>query len=508
MVSNINNEVIMNYIKQPSLPNKNKLIEFLWAEIIAALKGCKSCKQFEHKYKFHYKYKITPEIQQNSLPDEVELFGIKKDFNEASEELVNDFIKKITNYKEYNKTILALKGCEIDRKKWIRSTLGIILTSKTFKKEITDHERKKRAVKGNIKKLFFTNKIANFSSIEEIKDIIKNNSNVFNADAQKKLFDDFNNQHVACWALSFAPFSDYDAIKWIKNNLNGNIDEKMFKKYCKNVEKAIMRYLKENIADTEKKESIDIDVRNNKDNYKLNPLDKESFEEHFRDTYKEMADSGIDVINWQKDAFFWKPGSKFRVWDSGSSFRDIELTGAKKDIAMYIAFFYAWLRRCSFATLDEIAKEASLKDASTVSRNWKPHQAIAEPFPKVHDVFCPVCFSEKARFRLGMFDDNIRLYRKNDYESEEYKKNILTRKNILWKIYYDLLKQDDSIDEIETNYNNTEKMFTKDKFKISYDYTSNDDLNLHPKKRYFLIHIKSIQTMENNENENPSKQFE
>ena len=86
MVSNIN-EALMNYIKQPLLPNKNKLIEFLWVEIIDALKGRKGCTKFEHTYKFHYKYKITPEIQNNSLPDEVELFGIKKDFNEALEEL-------------------------------------------------------------------------------------------------------------------------------------------------------------------------------------------------------------------------------------------------------------------------------------------------------------------------------------------------------------------------------------------------------------------------------------
>ena len=407
MVSNIN-EALMNYIKQPLLPNKNKLIEFLWAEIIDALKGREGCTKFEHTYKFHYNYKIAPEIKKNSLPDEVKLFGIKKDFNEALEELIKDFIKKITNHKKNNATIHALTGDEKDRTIWIISTLGLILNNKIFKKEIVDYERKKRAVKGNIKKLFFTNKIANFSSIEEIKNIIKNNSNVFNADAQKKLFDDFNNQQVACWALSFASFSDQDAIKWInKNNQNDNIDEKLFKKYCKSVEKAIMRYLVKNIADTEKKESIDVAVRNNKDNYNLNPSDKEAFEEYLRDTYKEMADSGIDIINWQKDAFFWKPGSLFKVWDSGSSFRDIELTGTKGDRAIYIAFFYAWLRRCSFATCYEIAKEAFVKEASTVSRDWKPHHALAEPFPKAHNIFCPVYFSEKARSLLGMFNHDI-----------------------------------------------------------------------------------------------------
>jgi len=495
MVSNIN-EALMNYIKQPLLSNKNKLIEFLWTEIIDALKGSQGCTKFEHKYRFRYKYKITPEIERNSLPDEVELFGIKKDFNEALEELRKEFIKKIT--KKHEETIVALTGDEIDRKRWIISTLGFILNNKIFEKEIADDERKKSTVIGIIKKLFFTNKIANFSSIEEIKNIIKNNLNIFNADAQDTLFDNFNNQQIACWALSLASFSDQDAIKWInKNNQNDNIDEKLFKKYCKSVEKAIMRYLVKNIADTEKKESIDVDVGNNKDNYNLNPLDKEAFEEYFRDTYKEMADSGIDVINWQKNAFFWKPGNLFSVWSSGTSFRDIELTGAKSGRAMYIAFFYAWLRRCSFATFDEIAKEAFVEDASTVSRNWKPHQALAEPFPKAHDVFCPVYFSEQARSLIGMFEHDIRCYHKNDYGSEEYKKNILTRKNILWKIYNDFLKQDDSIDEIETNYNkNTEKIFTQniqDNFKISYDYISNDDLNLHPKKRYFLIHIKNIQ---------------
>jgi len=40
MISKINNALI-DYIKQPLLPNKNKLIEFLWAEIIDALKGCR-----------------------------------------------------------------------------------------------------------------------------------------------------------------------------------------------------------------------------------------------------------------------------------------------------------------------------------------------------------------------------------------------------------------------------------------------------------------------------------
>ena len=497
MVSNINNEVITNYIGQPSQPNKNKLIEFLWAEIINALKGIKGCNRYERSYKFYYK--VLPNYEKNNLlPDEVELFGIKKDFNDALEKLIKDFIKKITNHKINSKTIVALTKDETDRKKWIISTLGLTLNNKIFKKEIADDERKKSAVKAIIKKLFFTNKTANFSSIEEIKNIIKNNSNVFNADAQKKLFDDFDNQKIACWALSFTPFSDQDAIEWVnKNNLNNNIDEKLFKKYCKSVETSIMRYLKENIADTEKKESIDIAVRNNEDNYNLNPLDKEAFEEYLRDTYKEMADSGIDVIKWQKDAFFWKPKSLFR---------DIELTGNEGKRAMYIAFFYAWLRRCSFATFQEIAKEASVKKASTVSRDWKPHHALAEPFPKAHDVFCPVYFSKKARSLLGMFNSNIRCYQKNNYENEEYKKNILTRKNILWKIYTDFLKQDDSIDEIETNYNkNPEKIFTRDNFKISYDYISNDDLNLHPKKRYFLMHIKNIQKMENDKDENPTE---
>jgi len=424
MISNINNALI-DYIKQPLLPNKNKLIEFLWAEIIDALKGCPGCTKFERKYKFCYKYEITHEIKKNSLPDEVELFNTRKDFNGALEELIKDFIKKITNHKKNSETILALSGDKIVRKKWIISTLGFILNNKIFEKEIADDERKKRAVIANIKKLFFTNKIANLSSIEEIKNIIKNNSNVFNADAQKTLFDDFNNQQVACWALSFAPFSDQDAIKWINiNNQNDNIDEKLFKKYCKSVEKAIMRYLKENIADTGEKESIDVDIRNNKDNYNLNPSDKEEFEEYLRDTYKEMADIGIDVINWQKNAFFWKPGSLFRAWDSGSSFRDIELTGTKADVAMYIAFFYAWLRRCSFASCYEIAKEADVEDASTVSRNWKPHPALAEPFPKAYDVFCPVYFSKNARTLIGILDPGISRYKKNDYESEEYKRNV------------------------------------------------------------------------------------
>ena len=109
MVSNIN-KALMNYIDEPLLHTKKILIKFLWAEIIDALKGCPGCTKFERKYTFCYKNNMNKE---NSLPDEVKLFGIKKDFNGALEELIKDFIKKITNHKKNSETILALAGDKI-----------------------------------------------------------------------------------------------------------------------------------------------------------------------------------------------------------------------------------------------------------------------------------------------------------------------------------------------------------------------------------------------------------
>ena len=131
MVSEIK-EALKDYIKQPLPSNKKKLFKSLWTEIIDALKGRKKYTKYNRKYLFYYESKINKDI----LPDEVGLFGIKKDFSEVLIELIKDLIKKIDNHEKNSATIIALTRDKKDRKKWIRYTMGLILTNKIFKEEI------------------------------------------------------------------------------------------------------------------------------------------------------------------------------------------------------------------------------------------------------------------------------------------------------------------------------------------------------------------------------------
>ena len=75
------------------------------------------------------------------------------------------------------------------------------------------------------------------------------------------------------------------------------------------------------------------------------------------------------LINLQQNAFFWKPRKKFNGAD----------LNVKK--ALYIAFFYRWLRVCSHTKPTEIATELGVNDSRLTEWKKKAEPKLAKYFP-------------------------------------------------------------------------------------------------------------------------------
>jgi len=229
--------------------------------------------------------------------------------------------------------------------------------------------------------------------------------------------------------------------------------------------------------------------------FKLNKIKEDSIDQQSNDENKESTgpkkpdveintdfESAIDIsnqytedINLQKKALFWIPGKLFL---------DKQLEARAK--ALYIAFFYTWLRRCSNASFTKIAKEIGVS-IQNLNREWKPCAELEQPFLEKKAI-CNVAFSENSIKKLGMKDTDIRCFRKkND------KKKYLQVRNIkicLW-IIYNFLRNKALLNAIEENWS----YLTNDDFlemNLPFDF----DFGLKaPNKPHKQIKIKSIYTI-------------
>lgn len=193
-----------------------------------------------------------------------------------------------------------------------------------------------------------------------------------------------------------------------------------------------------------------------------------------------------DQIKNQNKAFFWIPGKLYK----GKI-----LNGEKSDKAVYIAYFYSFLRKNSYATYTDIAREAGGAQVSGPSRDWVPNYELERPFlVSMANFMQPVFFSEESRNIVGLSDRSIRCYQ-GTYNNDKYTK-IKKKKKILWDIYELLCNPDYIHDHIKlAGKNIISDLSTDNNICLELELTTNKDIGLHLKKNcYILLHIKSIKT--------------
>ena len=260
-----------------------------------------------------------------------------------------------------------------------------------------------------------------------------------------------------------------DRKKWIRRTLGFVLNNEIFADEMKNSENAVVP-LTQSRAGGEGEFETDLS-------------DKEMAKEFWSDHHSELKD-GVDIFKWQREAFFWKPGKTFQGKE------------LKAQNGIYIAFFYAWLRRCSHATFSEIAGEVGLN--SSPSRDWKPHTELEKPFPKVIGIIYPVYFSEASLESIGMTgtcQSKYRCHRKSYNDPEKYSP-ILHRKELLWRLYEFLKLAGSNHDFLKASYGeDPEEIFGDDDLPFSCEIKANDDsdISIHPEKHYLLLYIKSVE---------------
>ena len=520
-------EGIKNLINNPSTSAREQLRNSLWQEIIDAVKGQRTSRCKISRQTFYLRR--HPERPSEPMPDYIEWHGIEKDFAEALEELYSELLSKVETVcaklsvsfpqelegteevsshdhciafevpvadllgnsilKEKEKNILkALTGDKTSRKNWIRSTLGIILTNKVFEEQIRSYKSKERYASANIRRAFHAQKFAN---IEAIHEFVKGS---LNHEVCEMLFTDFKSDPcaVACWALFNASSSSDDrvgkwvkdnagdVIEWVGNNLNISIDETEVTNSINKIKNKLTRFLVtqdlDNVSFVENRHNEDDeDDRSYED-----PIHYELAKAFWNNYFSELNQA--EKIDWQEEAFFWRPGEEFR---------GVKLEGNKSNRAIYIAFFYSWLRRCSGATWGEIANEAGVS-ITAPSRDWKPHPELESPFCQETGIFCPVYFSDGSRRSIGMYDKRIRCYQGKEHDGMEYGR-IYRRKRILWSIYSKLLVDADTLDFLEMSDDKNDQWISKDKtHRFCYEIRSAEDLGMDTKWPCSVVYIKSI----------------
>jgi len=223
------------------------------------------------------------------------------------------------------------------------------------------------------------------------------------------------------------------------------------------------------------------------DEYLLSDIQRIQNSKEFEINEYDMEDL-IDFknnIEDQNKAFFWIPGELYK----GKI-----LNGEKSGKAVYIAYFYSFLRKNSLANNKAIALEAKVDDRGP-SQSWIPHHELERPFKvNMENFMQPVFFSEESRKVVGLYDRKTRCYQ-GPYNNDKYTK-IKKKKKILWDIYELLCNPDYIHDHIKLSGNNiVSDLSTDNNICLELELTTNKDIGLHLKKNfYILLYIKSIKT--------------
>ena len=199
---------------------------------------------------------------------------------------------------------------------------------------------------------------------------------------------------------------------------------------------------------------------------------------HSSNSVSSLTDDYFQIVSKQKEAFFWKPGMLFQ-----------DQTIDSKN-AIYLAFFYMWLRLMSNASKTEVTEELGVSRSKT--KGWLPHPKLQEPFDHIDFPFFNVFFSKQAIETMGLHEKHIRCF-KGSCEKEKYKP-IEKTKNNLWDVY-DFLRNFSLIDFIEESpYDNSDATVIDEmKLPFTYAVTSCKSSSSQETSREAYIHIKTME---------------
>jgi len=198
--------------------------------------------------------------------------------------------------------------------------------------------------------------------------------------------------------------------------------------------------------------------------------------------------SQINCIESQKNAFFWMPGKPCKN----------KIIYNKKP--MTIAYFFRWLRICSGAITEEIAKEVKV-DITSVAR-WKMNtdECFQKLFPEKNNyLLSPVYFSHESRKIIGMYNRYIRSFQ-GDISHKLYP-TITSKKEMIWGIYefieLNLIEQIKISIFDETNFFQEEfeviqKGIETGNYKITFKIIFPTEINMQKKLPDALMYVSSI----------------
>ena len=243
------------------------------------------------------------------------------------------------------------------------------------------------------------------------------------------------------------------------------------------------KYFKEQIK-TERDDIFNKTVSDDKINYygKEYLISEMQTSNNFYDA--EIANLGLDavidfknIIKLQKKAFYWIPKEKY--------------LGKKIDVknSVYLSYFYTFLRKNSFATYTDIAKETK-SQITGPSRDWIPkHHKLKEPFlTDMEGIMTPVFFSKNSRKKFGLYTSKIRCYC-GSYENDEYK-DIKNKKDLFWQIYKFLINENTQEIIHDMMMINKKIHLSSDDLSVELILTVNKDIDLHLRKApYNIIYV-------------------
>ena len=352
-----------------------------------------------------------------------------------------------------------------------------------FRDENNAYRRKRRNVERKIRDIFQDKSLVDIRALDEV---LKNS---FSSNIYTTLVNDFEKHHIACWAMYYASMPIEKIGAWLRDILHKDICANDICANRKRVDRKLMPFLIPEYSLDDISVPIVKPGCDQESQYYRNSFEIDVVSEFSRDEL--LGQTCIpDVINWQEHAFFWRPGEK--------DYLGKPLEGDKANRAMYIAFFYTWLRYCSYVTFEEIGLETGVNTSTVTRWSQSPHDILKMPFPFKfffdESGYYPVYFSEISRNCIGMNVPQIRCYRGNDYQGATYAR-IWEIKKILWSIYDLLRNRNDRLDYIETCYDeNAGQVFQDKSFCFFYEIRANDDVEkFHKKQPYPVLYIKSVE---------------
>ena len=135
-------EKLHQYYQNPNQLLFDQIQNYLWDELIEAINGIKrvTCALTYQLFTFRYNSKGQNFDQ---IPDCVVWNGEERDFGDALEAIFVDLSRKI----QKRTHLEALFKEQADRCRWIRSTLGLVLTNKVFNHSISRYQSEKRKIR-------------------------------------------------------------------------------------------------------------------------------------------------------------------------------------------------------------------------------------------------------------------------------------------------------------------------------------------------------------------------